>query len=278
LEETAHGIIEIANSAMVNALRLVSVRRGHDPRGFVMVGFGGAGPVHANRIAAEADVPTVLIPMSPGIASAMGLLVTDLKHDFSVTMIQHAKELDADAVDLAFTDMVEQGRIALARELMPTEDMSFERSADMRYYGQSFELTVSLPEKPLTGVTLDAVLSDFHRAHEQAYGFAAGDEPVEFVNLRLTAIGTIAKPALRKLGSNQRKTMDAISAEREVYFVEANGWTSCPVYDRYLLASKAELVGPAIVEERDSTTVIHPGFVGSVDEYGNIFISQANKR
>ena len=165
LEEAAHGIVEIANSAMVNALRLVSVRRGHDPRDFVLVAFGGAGPVHANRIAAEAGVPTVLVPTSPGIFSATGLLVTDLRHDYSVTMIQRTEDLDADAIDQAFGRMLEEGRLALDKESIPPEEMSFERAADMRYYGQSFELGIPLPDRPLLG---DALLGRAERIPRRA--------------------------------------------------------------------------------------------------------------
>ena len=274
LEEAAHGIVEIANAAMVNALRLVSVRRGHDPRDFVLVAFGGAGPVHANRIAAESDVPTVLVPTSPGIFSATGLLVTDLKHDYSVTMIQRTEELDADATEQAFARMLEMGRGALARESMPPEEMSFERAADMRYYGQSFELTIPLPDQPLMGDALTEVQQAFHREHEQAYGFAAKDEPIELVNLRVTATGNIVKPALRRLDRSGDDAAEALTGRREVYFEETGGRTDCPIYNRYALSASAEVPGPAIVEERDSTTVLHPGYVARVDDYGNLLIRQ----
>jgi N-methylhydantoinase A len=274
VEEAAHGVVEIANAAMVNALRLVSVRRGHDPRDFVLVAFGGAGPLHANRIAAESDVPTVLVPTSPGTFSATGLLVTDLKHDYSVTMIQRAEELDPDAVAEAFARMLEMGRSALARESMTPGEMSFERAADVRYYGQSFELTVPLPDRLLAGGTLAEVLQAFHREHEQAYGFAAADEPVEFVNLRVTAIGKIVKPALRRLDRSGGDATEALTGSRQVYFEETGGRTECPIYDRYALSAGAEIPGPAIVEERDSTTVVHPGYGARVDEYGDLLIGR----
>ena len=274
LEKAAHGIVEIANAAMVNALRLVSVRRGHDPRDFVLVAFGGAGPVHANRIAAELQVRTMLVPTSPGIFSATGLLVTDLKHDYSVTLIQRAEELDSGAIEQAFARMLEMGRDALARESMPPEQMIFERAADMRYCGQSFELTVPLPDQPLLGDVLVEVLQAYHRQHEQAYGFAAPDEPVEFVNLRVTAIGVIVKPALRRLERSGRDTAEALTGRREVYFEETGGPTGCSIYDRYGLPAGVELPGPAIIEERDSTTVVHPGYTARVDDYGNLLVGR----
>ena len=217
---------------MANALRLVSIHRGYDPRDFVLVAFGGAGPVHANRIAAELEVPTLLVPNSPGIFSATGLLVTDLKHDFSVTMIQRAEDLDTDAVERAFAQMLEKGHIVLARESTPAERMSFQRAADMRYQGQSFELTIPLPDQPLANDALSGVLEAFHRGHEQAYGFAAPEEPVEFVNLRVTAVGGIVKPALRRLDRSDGNAGEALTGRRDVYFEETDGRTDCPIYDR----------------------------------------------
>ena len=147
--EAAHGIVEIANAAMVNALRLVSVQRGYDPRDFVLTAFGGAGPVHANRLAAEIDVPTTIIPMSPGTTSAMGLLVTDLKHDYSTTLIQHVDQLDTAAVEKTYQELEAQGGTSLEREEVRPEDISFLRQVDMRYVGQSYELTVPLPAEQL---------------------------------------------------------------------------------------------------------------------------------
>ena len=274
LEAAAFGIVEIANSAMANALRLVSIHRGYDPRDFVLVAFGGAGPVHANRIAAELEVPTLLVPNSPGIFSATGLLVTDLKHDFSVTMIQRAEDLDTDAVERAFAQMLEKGHIVLARESTPAERMSFQRAADMRYQGQSFELTIPLPDQPLANDALSGVLEAFHRGHEQAYGFAAPEEPVEFVNLRVTAVGGIVKPALRRLDRSDGNAGEALTGRRDVYFEETDGRTDCPIYDRYALSAGVEVPGPAIIEERDSTAVVHPGYAARVDVYGNLLISR----
>lgn len=140
--EVALGIVEIANNAMVGALRRISVQRGHDPRDFVLVAFGGAGPVHANRLAAELDVPTVLVPMGPGATSAMGLLVTDVKHDYSATLIQRADRLDVALVNRRYREMEEQGEEALLSEGMGHAGIAFERQVDMRYVGQSYELSI----------------------------------------------------------------------------------------------------------------------------------------
>ena len=272
--EAAHGIVEIANAAMVNALRLVSVQRGYDPRDFVLTAFGGAGPVHANRLAAEIDVPTTIIPMSPGTTSAMGLLVTDLKHDYSTTLIQHVDQLDAVAVEETYQELEAQGDASLEREEVRQEDISFLRQVDMRYVGQSYELTVPLPAERLDASKIAHVLEQFHIEHDRAYGYSAPTEPVEFVNLRLTAIGKIAKPRLRELEGNNTDIAAAQKATRSVYFAERDGYVECPIYDRYLLGPSCVLTGPAIVEEIDSTTVIHPGYRAQVDRFGNLILTR----
>ncbi len=280
----AHGIVEIANAAMVNALRLISVQRGYDPRDFVLVAFGGAGPVHANRLAAEIEIPTTIIPMSPGTASAMGLLVTDLKHDYSTTLLQRIDQLDAAVMEETYRRLEEQGLAALKREGMRLEDIDFLRQVDMRYVGQGYELTVPLPKVQLAPPEIARVLDRFHLEHDRAYGYSAPGEPVEFVNLRLTAIGKIAKPRLRELGRGSGDVAEAQKATRPVYFAappvhggtppreQGGDYVECPIYDRYRLSAGGVLKGPAIVEEIDSTTVIHPGYHARVDKFGNLVL------
>ncbi len=268
----AHGIVEIANAAMINALRLVSVQRGYDPRDFVLIAFGGAGPLHANRLAAELQVPTTIIPMSPGIFSALGLLVTDLKHDYATTLIQRTDSLDADRVEAAFERMEREGRAVLAREDIAEQDMQFARQVEMRYVGQSYELALPLPNHALTPADVAALLEQFHREHARAYGFSAPGEPTEFVNLRLTALGKITKPELHALKNKNPDPSAARRESRQVYFAERSGFVDCAIYDRYRLGAGAVIPGPAIVEEFDSTTVIHPGYHARVDDYGNLLI------
>jgi N-methylhydantoinase A len=273
--ETAHGIVEIANAAMVNALRLVSIQRGYDPRDFVLVAFGGAGPLHANRLATETDMPTTIIPMSPGTTSALGLLVTDLKHDYSTTMIERIERLDIAVVEGAYGELEASGRATLERESVQPEEMRFLRQVDMRYVGQSYELTVSLSHNTLSSAEIDRVLEQFHQEHDRAYGFSAPGEPVEFVSLRLAAIGQIRKPRLREL-EQDRGAVDltlALKATRPVYFSESHGYVDCPIYDRYRLAAGHILKGPAIVVELDSTTVIHPGYQAEADKFGNLILT-----
>ena len=268
----AHAIVEIANAAMVTALRLVSVQRGYDPRDFVLIAFGGAGPVHANRLAAEMETPTTLIPVSPGIFSALGLLVTDLKHDYSTTQIQRVDRLDTDAVEAAFQGMEREGWAVLNREGIAEEEMVFVRQVDMRYVGQGFELTMPLPDRhaALDPARIAALLDGFHQAHARAYGYSAPGEPTEFVNLRLTALGKIAKPRLRAWQAQPDRHADR---RRPVYFAEAGGYVDCPIFNRYALHAGQTVAGPAIVEEFDSTTVVHPGYRARVDEYGNLILT-----
>ena len=260
--EAANGIVEIANAAMVNALHLISVQRGYDPRDFVLVGFGGAGPVHANALARDAEMPTLLIPRSPGIFSATGLLATDLKHDTATTIMRRLDDLDGAEVDAVFAELEAAGRAELEGEGLAGDTISFLHQVDLRYIGQSFELTIPAG---------DGLLERFHAEHDRTYGFAAPTEPVEVVSLRLTSVGTIAKPPARPLAPGVRPEP---KERRPVYFAEAGDYVDCPIYDRYALPAGATFAGPAIVEEFDSTTVVHPGFAVTVDDVGNLVIQR----
>lgn len=274
--EAAHGIVEIANTAMVNALRLVSVQRGYDPRDFALVAFGGAGPAHANRLAALTEIPVAIIPQSPGTASALGLLVTDLKHDYATTLIQRLDQVDSQTLEQTFRTLEAQGRETLGREGMAEAAMEFRRQVDLRYVGQSHELTLPLAAGALGPAQLAQLLAQFHRTHERAYGFSAPEEDVELVSVRLSAIGQIAKPALAPLAKAAGEA--TAKGNRPVYFAEREGFVDCPVYDRYALGADAVVQGPAIVEEIDSTTVVHPQYQVRVDEVGQMVLTAAEAR
>jgi N-methylhydantoinase A len=266
----ANGIVEIANAAMVNALHLISVQRGYDPREFLLVAFGGAGPVHANALARDAEMPAVLVPPSPGIFSATGLLTTDLKRDAATTVMRRVAELDPGAVETAFARLEAEGAAELGREGIARDAIEFVRQVDLRYVGQSYELTVPAPA-PFAAGAIAPLLASFHAEHDRTYGFAAEEEPVECVSLRLTTVGRIAKPPPRELASGPPpEPKDA----RPVYFGEAGGYVDCPIYDRYALGAGAGLAGAAIVEEFDSTTVLHPGYGLTVDTQGNLIIEK----
>ncbi|MYB76393.1 MAG: hydantoinase/oxoprolinase family protein [Chloroflexi bacterium] len=271
----AHSIVEIANVAMINALRLVSVQRGHDPREFALTAFGGAGPLHANRLAHEMNIPATVIPTSPGTASALGLLVTDITYDYATTLIERVDRLEPRAVADVFTDLRQQGTAALAAAGVATADMAFVQHVDLRYVGQSYELTLPYPDGEATGVDFGDLLHEFHGEHNRVYGHSVPGEPVETVNLRLTALGTIVKPPLLEKSGAEHDLRAAQRDSRPVYFGEVDEFVDCPIYDRYRLSAGTEVPGPAIVEEYDSTTVIHPGYYAAVDQYGTLLITRA---
>jgi N-methylhydantoinase A len=275
--EVAHAIVEIANAAMVSALRLVSVQRGYDPRDFTLIAFGGAGPLHANRLAAETEIATTVIPLSPGTTSALGLLITNLKHDYAQTLLQRADHLDLAAIEAVYRRLTEEAQQTLQHEGVAPADMTFLRQAELRYVGQSFELAVPLPAGRLGPGEAAQVLESFHRAHELAYGHAAPAEPVEWVHLRLTALGKIIQPRLRELAEHDFPSESPEAARkpsRPVYFAEHQGSVDCAIYDRYRLRPGGIIEGAAIVEEFDSTTVIHPGYQALVDRFGNLILKR----
>ena len=263
LVEAANGIVEIANAAMVNALHLISVQRGYDPRDFLLVAFGGAGPVHANALARDAEMPTVLVPRSPGIFSATGLLATDLKRDAARTIMRRLEELDPAELEHAFAELERAGAEEMAAEGVAPDRIEFVRQLDLRYVGQSYELTVPAG---------DDLPARFHAEHDRTYGFSAETEPVECVGVRLQTVGRIARPPLRTL---ERGDAPPPKATRRVYFAEAGGYVDCAVHDRYALPAGARLAGPAVVEELDSTTVVHPSYTARVDDVGNIWIERS---
>ena len=271
--EAANGIVEIANAAMVNALHLISVQRGYDPRDFVLVAFGGAGPVHANALARDTEMPTLLVPTSPGVFSATGLLGTDLKRDASVTLLRRLDELDPREVEDTLAALEATGAAELEREGMPRDRVAFVRRLDMRYVGQSYELTIPLDDGPFDRVQADELLDRFHAEHDRTYGFSAPSEPAECVSVRVTTVGRIERIALLELGRTSGETLP--KERRPVHFAEAGGFVDCPIYDRYALRAGARLDGPAVVEELDSTVVVHPGYTVDVDPYGNLIMRRA---
>jgi len=272
LVNAANGIIEIANANMVGALRLVSVQRGFDPREFVLVAFGGAGPVHANALARELSIPKILIPMGPGVTTALGLLVSDIRHDYTKAHLRPMSALDFNHINRSYQEMERQGGDVLRSEGVEAESVKFTRHVDIRYVGQSYELKIQAPERDLGQEDVAALNAAFFKEHEKAYGYAARTEPTEVVNLRTAAIGSIMRPRLRQLPSGDADASAAVKGQREVYFSEGGKKLPCAVYERYMLKSGNWIDGPAIVEEIDSTTVIHPGYRAYIDVHGNLLI------
>ena len=276
LDEAAAGIVEIADNNMARAIRTVSVGRGHDPRRFALIAFGGAGPLHACRLAELLDIPTVIIPPRPGVLSTWGLLDTDIRTSFSRTAGPAARRATSDGgdpaeVEATWVDLESQARAWLDGEQVPRERQRLERSADLRYQHQSFELTCPLGEGSVTRERLAALVATFHREHRRLYTYDLPSATVELVNLRVTAIGQLpqrARPAATTSGG------DAASArvgQRDVYFARG-GRTPTPCYARAKLTAGMTFAGPALVDQEDATTLVAPGFHARVDHALNIVL------
>jgi N-methylhydantoinase A len=276
LFDAANGILEIATTKMAAAIRVISVQRGFDPADFVLVAFGGAGPMHANAIAAELGVPRVLVPMSPGVTCALGLLVSDLKHDYAQTFITPLRGANFSAVNKIFESFTARGRTVLQGEHVADDEITVEKFLDLRYIGQSYELKIAVPDQALSTADVQSIELVFLSEHRRSYGFAAKDEPIEIVNIRLAATGRIQRPALRRVEPGAADPVRARKAVRQVFFADAGGVVDTPVYDRYRLQQGTMVTGPAIIEEVDSTIVILAGWAGVVDTYGNVLIEKTH--
>jgi len=270
--EAALGVLSVVQANMLAAIRLVSVRKGYDPRGYTMVAFGGAGPLHAAALARDLGVRQVLVPPGPGLLCALGLLVEPLRLDLVRTRVEPLDALTAADLERRFEPMEAEAHRWLGRESVPPARRRLVRAFDMRYLGQNFELTVAAPAVMWTG-DLAALRQAFLAEHARVYGHAEDDDPIQVVNLRLTAQGEpepLALPPLaRASGSDPGK---ALAATRHVYFAEAGSFVPTAIYRRERLLSGHRVPGPAIVEQMDSTTVILPGQHGTVDDRGNILI------
>ena len=264
LEEAAAKIVEIVNASMAEALRIVSVERGHDPQEFALIAFGGAGPVHAAFLAEELGMPEVIVPPAPGAFSALGLVATDLKRDYSRTFYADLGAVEPERIAAAFDAMAQEGAAMLEAAKVPGERRGLLRSADVRYRRQAYELTLPFPDGPVSRASLDALAAAFHDKHRQTYGHANPNEPVQLVNLRLTALGRLPRLDLRHHGTASRPVR-----QRRVWFAEA-GFVHCPVHWRDGLGSSASLAGPAIIEAVDSTTVVPPAWTAAIDRRGYI--------
>jgi N-methylhydantoinase A len=253
-EQTALGIVRVANAEMVRALRVISVERGLDPREFALVAFGGAGAMHACALADELQMRTVVVPKAAGVLSALGLAISDVRRDYVEPLLSALDELEPERLEKAFATMEERGREDL-------EEPDLHRAVDVRYRGQSFELTVEA-DAP------DELAERFHDRHEQRYGYRMDDEPVEVVNVRLTATVAVEKPELREADDEGSDASD----HRRACFEE--DWSEVDVHDRTAMGAGAEVSGPALVEFPEATCVVAPGWSGRVDEAGGLVLER----
>ena len=272
LMETAQGIVSVVTANMARAIRVISVQRGHDPRDYTLMAFGGAGPLHAARLARELEIGRVLVPRNPGILCAMGLLLTDLRADFAATRLVRADASAAPVVAEAFAGLARSAEAWFAQEgIAPVERRSV-RTADMRYHGQNYELAVAVPDGPITPATVETLVASFAEAHRQRYGFAAEGDPVEIVTLRLEAVGTVAKAELLAHPEAGPDATKAITGRRAVWLPEASDFVETPIYDRDALKPGNRFAGPAVVEQMDATTLIPPGMTARVDRWLNLIL------
>ncbi|MDN3438381.1 hydantoinase/oxoprolinase family protein [Planococcus sp. APC 3900] len=270
-EEGALGIIRIANANMLNALKLISVRKGYDPRDFSLVAFGGGGSMHAPALARDLGVKKVIVPVASSVFSAWGMLMTDLRHDYIQTYINRLQDVDLTELNNEWNKLENQARNQYAEENVKEEEIIFNRFVDMRYAGQEHTVKVPLAGGEITKQSVEELIALFHDMHEQSFTFKLVEAQTEIVNLHLTAFGNVQKPELQKLESTGRELESALKETRQVFY-EDGGWIQTPVYHRDLLEAGMSVEGPAIIEEPTATTVFYEGQTLTVDTYGNLLI------
>ena len=272
--QAALAIVSVANANMADAVRLISISRGYDPRDFVLVAFGGAGALHGAALAKELSIPTVVVPPNPGVTSALGCLLVDIRHDLATTYLVATDDADPQQIETEFAKLEAEARERLAAEGIADDQMQLQRGIDMRYLGQWRSLAV--PVGAPLGSIEDAVKA-FHDGHQREYNYRRDQAAVEIYRLNLTAVGLTSKAKLaRHAGGNGRLEN---RATRQVLFDDSDQPVETPIYWRDDLDAGARIVGPAVIEQLDSTTVVPPGVPAEVDPWMNIrlYVSQASR-
>jgi N-methylhydantoinase A len=272
LEAAARGILAIVDSNMAGAIRVASVEQGHDPRDFPLLTFGGAGPLHGGALARLLGMPAILVPPGPGVLSALGLLVSDLKAEFARTCLQKAGAFDCRSVRRAFAELEAEARAWLDAEGVPEAARRISAHASLRYQHQGFELFVPWAGQEITDQSALATVAAFHRLHERLYTFAQEDTPVEIVTLRVDALGVFPPPMARELPPAGRLEDARIGTQSVAFEV---GRAEATIYARDRLGAGAQIAGPAILTELDATTLLLCGQTGTVDRFGNLIIRDA---
>lgn len=271
-EEAALGIIRIANSNMLNALKLISVRKGHDPKDFTLIAFGGGGSMHAPALALELGVNKVVIPVASPVFSAWGMLMTDLRHDYIQTSNQIVSKIDLNQLNEEIKVIREKAYTDFELEDVKEKNVKFQLNFDMRYLGQEHTVKVPVSDSLITKENIKNVIAKFHELHKKNYTFNLEESDTEIVNIHITAFGLVEKLEIQKNiieGSLEK----SLKEKRNVYF-EDEGWIETNVYDREKLPSNKIIEGPAIIEEEQSVTVIYKQQQIYKDEYGNLIITK----
>jgi N-methylhydantoinase A len=273
----AKGIYDLANTHMASAIRVVTLQRGIDPREYAITAFGGAGPLHVVKVAEQFDIPTVIVPLSPGVKSAFGLLVSDLAYDYVATTIMPAAAADCTALDAAFARLEEHGRSDLAVEGEFGVSAEMQRSIDLRFANQALDIAIPMPNAPVTADAIREAEARFRQLYFDLCGMRPTD-PCQIVNCRLRAVGMVTKPNLPTVSDGDGNADRALKPSRRAYFSETGSFTDTAVYDRVQLLPGDVVSGPAIFEEPDSTTVCPPGYVARVDAHLNLIIARGEER
>ena len=275
LHKAAEGILEIVNENMFGALRLVTVQKGLDPRDFALVAFGGAGPLHGNAMAMLAGCYPVIVPPTPGVLSALGFLCSDVKNEFAQTFVRTLDEVKSGQVSEIFSRLGREAKNWLQEEGTPEQSQSLQYQADVRYFRQGYEFSLEVNPDTLAGGGLEDLASRFGAAHDQLYGFRL-EQPVELVNLRAVGTGKVNKIKFPEIELGEPDCSAAIIEQNQVYF--DGGFVASNIYDRNKLTAGNQIFGPAILTQKDTTIVIHPGHVGEVDKYLNILIHREGEK
>lgn len=273
LHQAAQGILDIVNENMFGALRLVSVQKGLDPRDFALVAFGGAGPLHGNAMAILGKCYPVIVPPTPGVLSALGFLYSDVKNEFAQTFVRNIGDVDGSQLSAIYERLGRDARGWLREEGIDEQSQEINFQADVRYFRQGYEFALQVKPEGLSNGGLADLEARFGDAHERLYGFRL-EQPVELVNLRAVGSGQVEKISLPSFELEGPDAKAAAVEQHRVYF--DGSFLNANIYDRKLLRAGHHLVGPAVVTQADTTTVIHPGHVGVVDRYLNILISPEN--
>ena len=269
IEDAAVAVIRTVDANMINALKLVSIQRGHDPRDFSLVIGGGGGAMHGAPLGRELGVKEVIVPLFPGLFSAWGMLATEPRSDFMQTELRRADDIDIAHVRSIIASLETQGRQYFEDE-DNTAELRFETRIDLRYFGQEHAVTIIVDPKL---ATIDNILDEFHIAHEKTYTFRLEDTPVEFVTYRVTVNASVPRPVLKPL-ENKGRSVDVAERPRRMVDFAEDGQHETRVFERDSLPAGAIIEGPLIVEEATSTTLVHPGQHMRVDEYGFLRITE----
>jgi len=276
LAEAAHGIYRLVNANMIGALRVVTIQRGYDPRDFSMVVSGGTGAIHAVRMAQELRIPRVIVPFSAGVFSAFGLITADARYDMTRSYVARTSMADPEKMQAIIGEITEEAKSKIQDLGFSEEQVMLKYEMDMRYVGQAHEVTVDVPnemvERKIDIAAIKKLEEMFHDSHQSLYGHASRGAAIEFFTISVVAIGPIEKGRVTEIEKGSRSPDGAFKQLRKAYFEEFNEYVDCSTYERSLLRAGNEIVGPAIVEQMDTTTVIPPKQKATVDNYGNIII------